>query len=102
LPKYKDKLQKLRDMTQKDVDTAKPVFAATLANDNKTAVRLGKDFKAANDAISDVVAKEIDEQTKYVNAESDAASVTTWTTIYTTLGGIFGAIFLVVIGSFMM
>ena len=102
LPKYKDKLQKLRDMTQKDLDMAKPVFAATFANDNKTAARLGKDFKAANDAISDVVAKAIDEQTKLVNAKSESASAATWTTIYTTLGFIFGAIFLVVLGSFMM
>src|SRR5581483_59371 len=46
LPKYKDKLQKLRDMTQKLAEMAKPVFAATIANDNKTAIRLGKEFKA--------------------------------------------------------
>ena len=102
LPKYKEKLQKLRDMTQKDVDLSKPVFAATIANDNKAALKLGKEFKVANDAISEVVAKEIVDQTKYVGDESDAASASTWSTIYTTLGAIFGAIFLVVFGAFMI
>ena len=102
LPKYKEKLQKLRDMTQKDVDLSKPVFAATIANDNKAALKLGKEFKVANDAISEVVAKEIADQTKYVGDESDAASASTWSTIYTTLGAIFGAIFLVVFGAFMI
>jgi hypothetical protein len=50
IPKYKDILQKLRDMTQKVDDMGKPVFAATMANDNNTAVKAAVDFKAANDA----------------------------------------------------
>ena len=102
IPKYKEKLQQLRDMTQKLSDLSKPAFVAALADDDKTAVKAAESFMAVNDQISSVVAKLIADQTKYVNDESDAASASTWSTIYTTLGSILGAICLVVLGSFLL
>jgi methyl-accepting chemotaxis protein len=102
IPKYKDRFEKLRELTQKDVDTSEPVFAAALADDDKTAVKDAEVFKKANTAIADIVTQEIAEQTKYVNAEDEAASAEALHTIHATLGGISGAIFLVFLGSFLL
>jgi methyl-accepting chemotaxis protein len=102
IPKYKEKLQMLRESTQKLVELAKPVFAAAVANDDKAAIAAAEGFNTLNDQISEVVAKEIIDQTKYVNDASDAATAETWSTIYTTLSSIFGAILLVVFGSFLL
>jgi methyl-accepting chemotaxis protein len=102
IPQYKEKFQKLRDLTQQNIDSAKPAFTATLAQDNKTAIKAMDAFVVSNTAISDLVAKEITDQEKYVSDQSDAATASTWSTIYTTLGSIFGAIFLVTLGSLFM
>jgi methyl-accepting chemotaxis protein len=102
LPRYKEKLQKLHELTQQNIDGAKPAFAATLVQDNKTAMKAMEAFAASNTNISDFVAKEISNQEKYVADQSAAATAETWSTIYTTIGCIFGAIFLVIIGSFLL
>ena len=102
IPKYKGQFDRLRELTQKDIDTAEPVFKAALADDDKTAVKTAALFKTANTEITDVVTKEIADQTKYVNDEDDAATAEAVHTIHATLGGISGAIFLVVLGSFLM
>jgi methyl-accepting chemotaxis protein len=102
IPKYKDQFGKLREMTQKDIDTSEPVFAAALADDDKKAVKSAEIFKIANTAIADIVTKEIADQTRYVNDEDKAATAEAEHTIRATLGGISGAIFLVVLGSFLL
>ena len=91
LPKYKDQLQKLRDLTQEDIDGAKPVFTATIAQDKAAAIKAMISFQMSNDDISDIVSKAIVVQTKYVNDASNAASNTTQRTIYTTLSLISGS-----------
>ena len=118
IPKYKDELLKLRDLTQQDIDAAKRAFDAAMAEGEPVAVKTyGKatkapednadiaaanEFNKSNREISVVVAKAIADQTKLVNDASDAASAETTSTIYTTLAGIFGAIFLVTFGAFLM
>jgi methyl-accepting chemotaxis protein len=102
IPKYKEKLQTLRESTQKLVELAKSVFAAAVANDDKVAIAAAEGFNTLNGQISEVVANEIIDQTKYVNDASGAATAETWGTIYTTLSSIFGAILLVVFGSILL
>jgi methyl-accepting chemotaxis protein len=99
LPEYKEKLQKLRELTQQNIDQAKPAIAAALAQDNKAALKAMDAFATSNAAIADFVGKAIDEQAKYLNNASDAATAETWRTIYTALGATFGGIFVVTLGS---
>ncbi|HWT99769.1 MAG TPA: methyl-accepting chemotaxis protein [Terriglobales bacterium] len=98
-PRYADVLKKLRDLTQSEVDAAKPIGAAALAMQNELAMKQMPPFTKANNDISDMVAEALVKQTKYVANASQAATDETWHTIYLSMGLIFGCIGVVVAGS---